>query len=50
MLGSGGKQKQGIVKGCLVPLLSIVGLVGVCYLLCLALFLLQPELVRATGG
>ena len=42
------KQRQGIVKGCLVPLLVVIAMVASCYGLCMILFLLQPAAVR--GG
>ncbi|HYP39197.1 MAG TPA: hypothetical protein VEX13_02460 [Chloroflexia bacterium] len=50
MIGAKQKKKGGIFSTCLVPILTIVGLVGGCFLLCTAIFLLNQASVRATAG
>ena len=46
---TGGRQKQGIVRGCVIPFLVVIGMIASCYGLCMVLFLLQPEAVRGVG-
>ncbi len=41
MLGSNQTKKQGAVKGCLIPILGLVGFIAGCYLLCSGLFVLN---------
>ena len=45
MINTGQRRKEGIVRGCLIPLLVVLGLVASCYGLCLVLFLLQPDAI-----
>jgi hypothetical protein len=44
------KKKGGFFTTCIVPILTIVGLVGGCFLLCTALFLLNQASVASTRG
>jgi hypothetical protein len=46
MINTGGRQKQGVVRGCLVPFLVVIGMLASCYGFCMVLFLLQPAGVR----
>ena len=42
------RKAQGFVRGCIVPILTIVGILGVCFLACLVLFNLNRASL-ATG-
>ena len=46
MINTGQKQKQGVTRGCVVPLLVVIGMLASCYGFCMVLFLLQPPEVR----
>ncbi len=46
MMSTQKKKKDGPIKGCLIPLLAVVGLLLVCFLFCTVLF----QLNQATGN
>lgn len=41
MLGTNQKQKQGLVRSCLIPIVGLVGFIAGCYLLCSGIFVLN---------
>jgi hypothetical protein len=49
------KKKEGPVKGCLVPILALLGFILACYLFCFVLYLLNipfftPGVTTPEGG
>jgi hypothetical protein len=50
MIGSKQKKKGGIFSTCLVPILTILGFVGGCFLLCMVIFLLNQASVGGPSG
>lgn len=60
MLGTNQKKKQGVLRGCLIPIASLIGFIAGCYLLCSGLFVLnggklsfasaQPTAVATPGA
>ena len=50
MIGAKKKKKGGLFSTCIVPILTIAGLLGGCFLLCTALFLLNQASVQSTPG
>jgi hypothetical protein len=46
MINTTQRGKQGVVRGCVVPILVVAAMIASCYGLCMILFLLQPSSVR----
>jgi hypothetical protein len=49
MLGTNQKKKQGVVRGCLIPFLALIGFIAGCYGLCMVLFLLNEASKNSTS-
>lgn len=41
MLGTSQRRKSGFVRGCLLPIVSTLGVIAACYILCSVLFVLN---------
>jgi hypothetical protein len=41
MIGIESGRKQGVVRGCILPVLTVIGVLAACYGLCMILFLLN---------
>ena len=44
------KKKSGPVRGCLIPLLSVVGFLALCFVFCFVLFTLNKAVAPSAGG
>jgi hypothetical protein len=44
------RKKEGPVRGCLVPLLAVIGVLAVCYVFCFALYLLNSTYVSTVSN
>lgn len=49
MLGTNQKRKQGLFRGCIVPIFALIGFIAGCYGLCMVLFLLNEASRNATS-
>lgn len=43
------RKNQGLVRGCIVPILAVVGILAACFLACLILFNLNQASVASSG-
>jgi hypothetical protein len=50
MIGAKQKKKGGLFSTCIVPILTILGLVGGCFLLCTIIFMLNDASIGNTSG
>ena len=50
MIGAKQKKKGGFFSTCIIPILTILGFVGGCFLICTVLFLLNQASVQSTTG
>lgn len=44
------KKNQGLVKGCLVPVLTVAGMLAVCFLACFVLFNLNQASISGSSS
>ena len=42
------KKNEGLVRGCLVPILAVAGVLAVCFLACVVLFNLNQASISGT--
>ncbi|HKP55042.1 MAG TPA: hypothetical protein VJ183_20605 [Chloroflexia bacterium] len=49
MLGTSQRKKQGFVRGCIIPIFALIGILAGCYGLCMVLFLLNEASKNTTS-
>jgi hypothetical protein len=49
MLGTSQRKKQGIFRGCIIPIFALIGIIAGCYGLCMVLFLLNEASKTTTS-
>ena len=44
------RRRQGPIRGCVIPILTVAGIIGICYLACLVLFNLNNASMNETSS